>query len=167
MADRFQVLFGEQATGGDDAFYVQLAALEVEESADVPGAVELTLAITTQGSEGSEDLTSVGDDHFKPYARIAVVATPDGQQQGSCIFDGYVLSHAIHVVPGTTAGTLKVWGQDVSCLMNLKEVVKGWTKSDANIANDIFDTYAFTKSSDNLPDPPPHHPNHTRPPPQP
>jgi hypothetical protein len=162
VADTFQVLFGDQATGANSDFYNQLTSLEVEENADLPGAVELTLNITTQGADSSQDFTQVGDDRFKPYARIAVVATPDGQQ-ASCIFDGYVLSHKIHVEPGTTGGTLRVWGQDVSCIMNLKEVVKPWTKSDAGIANDIFDTYGFTKASDNTPDDAPTHPDDVRP----
>lgn len=108
MADAFHVLFGDDAASADAAFYDQLTSLEVEENADLPGAVQLTLPITTQGASGFEDLTQVGDDHFKPYARIAVVATPDGGSP-SCIFDGHVLSHKIHVDRGTTAATLRVW----------------------------------------------------------
>src|SRR5262249_12421263 len=78
VADDFQVLFGDDATAADAAFYRQLTSLEVEENADLPGAIELTLPITTHPAAGAEDFTLVGDDHFKPYARIAVTATPDG-----------------------------------------------------------------------------------------
>jgi hypothetical protein len=158
MADSFQVLFGDSATGAADAFYDQLTSLEVEENADLPGAVEITLAIAAEGTAGSEDLTLVGDDHLKPYARIAVVATPDGGT-AACIFDGYVLSHKIHLDPGTTAATLKVWGQDVTSIMNLKEVTKLWAKTDGNIAKDIFSSYGFKGNDDNTADDSPDHPD--------
>lgn len=149
MADSFQVLFGDEADGADDAFYDRLASLEVEENADLPGAVQLLLPIGAAGPQGGEDLTDVGDKRFKPYGRIAVVAKPDAGSD-ACIFDGYVLSHRIHLDRGTTAATLRVWGQDVSCLMNLKEVVKEWSdKTDGQIANDIFGQYGFTAAADN------------------
>ena len=159
MADRFQVLFGDPAEAAEAAFYRLVGSLEVEENADLPGAFQLTLPIATQGASGSEDLTVVGDDRWKPYARVAVVVTPDGGSS-SCIFDGYVLSHKIHVDRGTTASTLRVWGQDVSCVMNLKEVVKHWgTKKDWEIANAIFnDAYSFTPAPANRDEDAPAHP---------
>ena len=151
MADQFQVLFGEGATAADDLFYTTLGSLEVEENADLPGAVQLTLPLAVQGTSGNEDLTLVGDDRFKPYARIAVVVTPDGGT-AACIFDGYVLSHRIHVDRGTTAATLHVWGQDVSCLMNIKDQVHAWTDSDGSIANTIFGNYGFQTDGHNRDD---------------
>jgi hypothetical protein len=151
VADQFQVLFGDGATAADDAFYTSLTSIEVEENADLPGAVQLTLSISTQGTSGHEDLTLVGDDHFKPYARVAVVATPDGGT-AACIFDGYVLSHRIHVDRGTTAASLLVWGQDVSCLMNVKEKVKAWPDSDGGIANSIFGDYGLRTTNANKQD---------------
>ena len=142
--------FGDGAREADEAFYEQLAVLEVEENADLPGAVQLTVPIASHGPAGAEDLTGVGDDRFKPYARIAVVVTPNGGQRSTCIFDGHVLSHKIHLDRGTTAATLRVWGQDRSCLMNLKEVVKEWSdKTDGQIANDIFGQYGLEKAPDN------------------
>ena len=150
----FQVLFGEGAKQADTAFYDQLAVLEVEENADLPGALQLTVPIASHGPRGREDLTGVGDDRFKPYARIAVVAVPAGGGKGSCIFDGHVLSHKIHLDRGTTAATLRVWGQDRSCLMNLKEIVKEWPagKTDGEIANDIFSRYGLAQAPGNLRD---------------
>jgi hypothetical protein len=156
MADGFQVFFGDGATAADDAFYAGLTSVEVEENADLPGAVQLTLPISTQGTSGNEDLTLVGDDRFKPYARLAVVATPDGGA-GACIFDGYVLSHKIQVDRGTTAASLQVWGQDVSCLMNVKEQLHAWTDSDGRIANTIFGNYGFQTTGGNTQDDSPAH----------
>jgi hypothetical protein len=149
VADSFQVLFGDDADEAEDAFYSRLASVEVEENADLPGAIQLLMTIGVAGAEGSEDLTVVGDAQFKPYGRIAVIATPDGGKD-ACIFDGYVLSQRIHVDRGTTAATLRVWGQDVSCLMNVKEVVKEWSDTtDGDIANDIFEQYGFETADDN------------------
>jgi hypothetical protein len=155
MADAFQVLFGDDpSAAADDAFYTRLTSVEVEENADLPGAVQLLLPLTTIDKKGSEDISDVGDDRFKPYGRIAVVATPDGKPD-ACIFDGYILSHRIHLDRGTTAATLRVWGQDASCLMNLKDRVKEWSdKTDGQIANDIFRDYQFELADDNDPKPP-------------
>jgi hypothetical protein len=148
MADRFEVKFGETPQTAPAAFYEQLTSLEVEENADLPGAFQMTLPIATAGAAGSEDYTMVGDARWKPYARIAVVVTPDGGTD-DCIFDGYVLSHRVHVDRGTTAASLRVWGQDVSCWMNVKEETKAWNKRDDQIANEIFDKYRFTPAQAN------------------
>ena len=155
MAQGFQVLFGGQAANA--AFYELVASLEVEESADLPGAVEFTVPVATHGAAGAEDLTLVGDDRFKPYARVAVVATPDSGSD-ACIFDGHVLSHKVHVDRGTTAATLRVWGQDASCLMNLKEQLREWKdKTDGAAANDIFRSYGFAVAAGNTDDDSPQH----------
>ena len=154
--DRFRLLFGEKAQDAPADFYRRVTALEVEENADLPGAIELTLRIATHGKPGSEDFTLVGDDRLKPYARIAVVATPEGKPAAR-IFDGHVLSHRIQVARGTAAATLRVWGQDASCLMNLKEVVKPWTGTDGEAANDIFDRYGFAQAPENTQDDSPKH----------
>jgi hypothetical protein len=158
MPDRYELRFGEGAQAPPPAFYDGVASLEVEENADLPGALQLTLPVTTQGAPGSEDLTVVGDARLKPYARIAVVATPDGGR-GACIFDGYVLSHRLHVCTSTRSSSLQVWAQDVTCLMNLKEVVRHWgTKKDWEIANEIFGSYSFSPSGDNRDNDAPEHP---------
>jgi hypothetical protein len=157
VADRFQVLFGESAQAADAAFYDLITSVEVEEHADLPGAIQLTLPVATQGTGGAQDLTVVGDDRWKPYARLALVVTPDGGTD-DCIFDGYVLSHKLHVDRATITASLKVWGQDVSCLMNLKEVVKAWPEdTDGGIANKIFGTYSFTTIGANTEDDSPAH----------
>jgi hypothetical protein len=156
MADTFEVMFGEPAEPASPEFYDLVSSVEVEENADLPGAVQITMPIAVEGAPGFEDVTLVGDDRFKPYARIAVVATPEGQS-GARIFDGHVLSHRIHLDPGTAA-TLQVWGQDASCLMNLTEVVKPWNeKTDGEAANEIFDQYGFAHPEANLQDDSPKH----------
>ena len=150
MASSFKVLFGDGAEPADAAFYNLVSAIEVEENADLPGAVQLTLPVATSGGGASEDLTVVGDARFKPYARIAVVGTVDSTD--ACIFDGYVLQHKIHLDQGTTASTVQVWGQDASCLMNVEELVREWKQKDSDIAQTIFGKYSFTASGDNTDD---------------
>jgi hypothetical protein len=136
MPSSFKVLFGDAATPADADFYSLLTTLEVEENADLPGAIELTLPISTTGAS---DVTIVGDARFSPYARIAVVVQIPTKPD-ACIFDGYVLSHRVHVDKGVTSASVRVWGQDVSCVMNLVERAKEWTQTDGTIANTIFGT---------------------------
>ncbi len=161
MSSSFQVLLGDAARRADSTFYDLLTSLEVEENADLPGAIQLTLKIATQGASAAEDLTVVGDDRFKPYARIAVVVRVE-RQPDACIFDGYVLSHKIHLDRGTTASSVQVLGQDASCLMNLVEKVHEWKdSSDGTIANAIFrkPEYNFTAAIENTDDDSGKHPD--------
>ena len=90
-------------TAADDQLITVMGPLEVEENADLPGAVQLTLPVD---SDGSGDLTFVNDARFQPFVNIAVVATPAGQSD-QCIFDGYVLSSKLHLQKGTTGSTLR------------------------------------------------------------
>jgi phage protein D len=155
MADRLKVLFDGQPA--DEGFYGLVQAVEVEENADLPGAIQLTLPIATRGVSGSEDLTLVGDSRWRPYARIAVVVTPD-LGRDACIFDGYVLSHKLHVARGTTASSMRIWGQDASCLMNLQERTREWKdKTDGEVANEIFKHYDFVNAPENVKDDSPKH----------
>jgi hypothetical protein len=123
----------------------------VEENADLPGAIQLAMPVTIEGPVGSENLTVLGDRKFLPYARIAVVASVD-LKPDACIFDGYVLSHRIHLDRGTTASSVQVWGQDASCLMNLEETIHEWVDSDGAIANAIFGKYHFSQADENIDD---------------
>lgn len=126
-----------------------LAALEVEENLDMPGAFEMTLPVK-RGTDS--DLDTVNDPRLAPFANIAVVASAsDGQAH--CLIDGYVLSHKLHLDTGVVASTLKVWGQDASWLMDTAEQVKEWPDvTDGSIANSIFGTYGFTPDPDNTSD---------------
>jgi hypothetical protein len=151
-----QVFFGGDASlhPAEPEFYDLFETLEVEENADLPGAVELTLPIATDDNGGSEDLTVVSDDRFQPFARIAVVVQVEGAKD-ACIFDGYVLSHTIRLGTGTTDSTAKVWGQDVSCLMNLVDKTQARSGTDSRTAEDIFRDYHFTPADENKEDPGP------------
>jgi len=141
-------------TPADDQLIAVMGALEVEENADLPGAIQLTLPVD---SDGSGDLTFVNDPRFQPFVNLAVVATPDGQSD-QCIFDGYVLANKLHLQKGTTGSTLTVWGQDASWLMNLQEKVKEWVDvTDADVAGSIFGNYGINPSSDNSLDDSPSH----------
>lgn len=152
MANTFRLLM--DGTAADADLYGQIASLEVEENADLPGAIQLNLPVDRSDAG---DLTFVDDDRLKPFANLAVVATPDGGSD-ECIFDGYVLSHKLHIQRGTTASTLQVWGQDASWLMNLEEKVKEWLDvTDADVAGSIFGDYGISPASDNSQDDSPSH----------
>jgi hypothetical protein len=152
MPSTFRLLLN--GTPADDTLLTALSMLEVEENADLPGAMQLQVPIDTT-DDG--DLTYVSDSRFAPFANLAVVATPDGGSP-HCIFDGYVLSHKLHIETGTTGSTLLVWGQDASWLMNLEEKVREWVDvTDADVANAVFGEYGVTPSPDNTADDSPSH----------
>ncbi|HEY1431479.1 MAG TPA: contractile injection system protein, VgrG/Pvc8 family [Stellaceae bacterium] len=177
MPGAYQILLNGKPADVD--LYTVISSLEVEESLDMPGAVQLTLPIA-RSSDG--DLIYVSDDRFAPLANIAVVATPGdagaadaigdavgaaasafgaGPGKGSgaqCIFDGYVLSQKVHLETGITNSTLVVWGQDASWLMNLEEKVKEWVDvTDADVANAIFGDYGIAPADENSTDDSPSH----------
>jgi hypothetical protein len=171
----WQLLLGGQPA--DPNLYTLIVAVEVEESLDLPGAVQITVPVArTSGG----DLAYVSDPRFAPLASVAVVATAGGGASGvvggavgavaasfgggaapaaaQCIFDGYVLSQRLHLETGTTNSTLAVWGQDASWLMNLTEKVKEWVDvTDADVAGAIFADYGITPSPDNAADDSPSH----------
>lgn len=147
----YQVLL--EGTPVDKEFYEQLGRLEVEENADLPGAVSLSLPVAVADGE----LTWVGDARIGPYANIAVVATaPDAPDQ--CVFDGYVLSHKVHLPSGVSGATVEVWGQDATVLMGLTDSVKVWSgMSEADVAAQILSSYGFAADAANSTDPGPTH----------
>jgi hypothetical protein len=152
MANSFSLLVNGQPA--DPRLITALAALEVEENADLAGAILIKVPLDTTDTG---DLTYVSDAIFAPLANLAVVATP--QNGGAqCIFDGYVLSHKVHLETGTTGSTLEVWGQDASWLMNLEEKAREWLDvTDADVANSVFGDYGVTPSADNATDDSPAH----------
>src|SRR5271157_3358017 len=114
MPSSYQLILNGQPA--DPSLYTAIDSLEVEESLDLPGAVQVNVPVVR--SIGG-DLTYVADGRFAPLANLAVVATPGGNGAGGsvggavgavtsvlgggsggvaaqCIFDGYVLSHKIH-----------------------------------------------------------------------
>ena len=152
MGSSFRLLL--DGNPADDSLYASLSSLEVEENVDLPGAIQLNLAVS---NTGDGDLAFVNDSGLGPFANLAVVATPEGQD-AQCIFDGYVLSHKLHLETGTTASTLQVWGQDASWLMNVEEKTKEWVDvTDADVANAIFGDYGITPAPDNTTDDSPSH----------
>jgi phage protein D len=152
MASNFQLLLN--GTAADDNLRSALSVIEVEENADLPGAIQLNLAVSRSESG---DLTFVNDAGLQPFANLAIIATPEDKPD-ECIFDGYVLAHKLHLETGVTNSTLQVWGQDASWLMNLEEKVREWVDvTDASVANTIFDDYGITPASDNTEDDSPSH----------
>lgn len=176
MPGGYQLMLNGQPA--DQDLYTAITQIEVEESMDLPGAMQLTVPVVR--SQGG-DLNYVSDSRLMPLVNIAVVATPGGSGTGGavggavgaatsalgtssggltpqCVFDGYVLSHKIHLETGITKSNLVVWGQDASWLMNLTENVKEWVNvTDADVANSIFGNYGITPSSDNTNDDSPSH----------
>jgi hypothetical protein len=176
MASSWQVLLnGQQA---EQNLYTLIASVEVEESMDLPAAVQILLPVSR--SSGG-DLTYVSDPRFAPLASVSVIATAGGSGASGvvggavgavaasfgsgaaasatqCIFDGYVLSQKVHLETGTTKSTFTVWGQDASWLMNLTEKVKEWVDvTDAAVASAIFGDYGITPSGENAQDDSPSH----------
>jgi phage protein D len=130
-------------------FYDRLVSLEVEENADMPGAVQIRLPVA-RNAEG--DLTGVNDAGLQPLRPLAVTATPEGGEP-SVIFDGYVLGHKLHMESGVHASTLEVYGQDASWLMNLEEKTREWANvTDGLAANAIFGEYGIAPLQANLDD---------------
>jgi hypothetical protein len=177
MPGTYQILInGEPA---DTDLYTAIWSVEIDESLDMPGAAQLTVPLARSGDG---DLAYINDARFAPLANLAVVATPGsagtsdaiggavgavasafggdvGKGSGAqCIFDGYVLSHKLHLETGITNSTLAVWGQDASWLMNLEEKVKEWVDvTDADVANAIYGDYGITPADDNSADDSPSH----------
>lgn len=137
----------------DDAIYGAIPSLEVEENAELPGAIQFSLPVDSV----EDDLTRVGDAAVQPYANLAVVVSVDDKPD-ECIFDGYVLSHKLHLEKGTTDSTLQIWGQDASWLMNLEEKAHEWADmTDATVANAVFGQYGITPAPENTDDDSPAH----------
>jgi hypothetical protein len=177
MPGTYQILLNGEPADAD--LYTAISSLEVEESLDMPGAAQLSLPLARIGDG---DLAYVTEGRFAPLANLAVVATPGSAGAGGalgaavgavasalggdagkgsgaqCIFDGFVLSHKLHLETGITNSTLAVWGQDASWLMNLEEKVKEWVDvTDADVANAIFGEYGITPADDNSTDDSPSH----------
>jgi hypothetical protein len=142
--------------GGTPAkhFDTAIVELEVEESADLPGAFSITLPV---GLTSTGDYDTVSDPRLGPLSNIAVTAqAADGQTH--CLIDGYVLAQSVHLDTGTAKSTVKVWGQDASWLMNATEKTREWVDvTDGAAANTIFSDYGFTPDPANLDDDSPAH----------
>lgn len=144
----------------DDDLVTALSSLEVEENADLPGALLAKLAVS-RTADGDLDFPS--DSRLAPFANLAVVAAWESGPD-ECIFDGYVLSQKLHLEAGVTGATLEVWAQDASWLMNLDEKTHEWADvTDADVASSIFGDYGITPSGDNTNEDSPAHieDNHT------
>src|SRR5262249_11246268 len=144
MASSFILQLGSQQA--DPTLYSFISSVSVEESMDLPGAVQITLPLSrTSGG----DIAYISYPRFAPLAPVAIVASAGGSGapgvaggavgavtsslgSGSappatqCIFDGYVLAQKVHLETGITNSTLTVWGQDASWLMNQTEKVREW-----------------------------------------
>jgi phage protein D len=176
MASSYQLLLSGQPE--DATLHQIISSIDVEESLDMPAAIQLTLPLSRTPSG---DIGYLDDSRFAPLASISLVVSaggsgaqnvatgavgavasavgggsaPSGTQ---CIFDGYVLSQRLHIETGITNASLTVWGQDVCWLMNRTEKVKEWVDvTDATVAASIFADYGITPSSDNSQDDSPAH----------
>jgi phage protein D len=170
MPGAYQLLLNGQAA--DSTLYTLLTSIEVEESMDLPGALQFVVPVSV-GADG--DLPYVNDARFAPLANIAVVATPPAPQSSiplpgasllggatppaaQCIFDGYVLQQKLHLDRGTTASTLAVWAQDATWMMNLTEQAKEWVDvTDDAVAASIFGNYGITPADQNSTEDSPSH----------
>ena len=151
MSTLFDIVIGGTPAKDFDA---DVAELEVEENADLPGAFSITLPVATTSTG---DYDTVSDSRLAPLSNIAVTAqASDGQTH--CLIDGYVLAQQIHLDTGTSKSTIKVWGQDASWLMNTTEQAQEWIDvTDGAAANSIFGNYGITPDPSNLDDDSPAH----------
>jgi hypothetical protein len=176
MGSNFSILLNGQPA--DDTLKQLIASTEVEESMDMPSAIQIRVPVSRSSSG---DLTYISDARFAPMATVAVVAqaggsgasgvaagaagavgaamgSPSAAPAAQCIFDGYVLTQKIHLETGTTSSTLSVWGQDASWLMNQTEKAREWVDvTDATVAASIFGDYGITPSDQNSSDDSPAH----------
>ena len=120
MAASFQLSVG-RGTAASAALTEALQSIEVEENADGPDAMTITLPVNRTSSG---DLTYVDDGTFEPYTPVSVVLTAGTSTQ--CVFDGYVLSWRLHLDRASADSSIRVWAQDASWLMNLNDVVREW-----------------------------------------
>ncbi len=151
MSDTYQILIN--GTALDAEIYSVLGSVVVEEHADLPGALQLTLPIA---GDGNGDITRINDSNFSPYAKISVVVTPDGGGP-QCIFDGYVLSQKIMLDRGLTKSTLEVWGQDIVLLDEPRRDGDRSGQRDrptSTVASSIFGSNNITPADDNAADDP-------------
>lgn len=138
----------------DLSLYDKLTSFEVEESLDLPGAVQFSLPVS-RTKDG--DLTVVGDSKFGPFTTVAVIAEADAGKQ--CIFDGMILAHSAKLNAGVAGSSVQVWGQDATWLMNIEEKVREWPGvDDATVASTIFGEYGISPASENSADDSPSHP---------
>lgn len=148
MAPTYQLLV--DGNPANPELYGVFTSLVVEEDAELPTAIQLTLPIA---GDGSSDITRINDSAFRPYANLSLVVTPDGGSP-QCIFNGYVLSQKLHLDRGLTASTLEVWGQDQSWMMNRLENVYEWKEIDeATVAQTIFGNYNIQAAPENTQEP--------------
>lgn len=139
----FVIVIGDKTTQDLAASF---SMLEIEENVDQPGAFSLILPVTRTDA-GDYDV--VNDSRLAPLSNIAIVVTA-GDNNKQCLFDGYVLAHTAHLDTGTASGSLKVWGQDATWLMNTTERVREWADvTDGDVANSIFGEYGFTPDTAN------------------
>jgi hypothetical protein len=123
-----------------------LQSIEVEENADAPDAMTITLPVNRTPAGA---LAYVDDGAFEPYTQVSVMLTAGPSSQ--CVFDGYALSWRLHLDRASADSSVKVWAQDASCLMNLSDVVRQWPGlTDGQVANAIFTSYGFVPAAANL-----------------
>jgi len=147
MAHTYRILVSGSPV--DSTLYGAIDTLEIEENADLPGALQLTVAVARTSSG---DVTFVNDSPFQPFTNLAVVVTA-GSDGPECIFDGYVLSQKLHMDQGAVSARLTLFGQDASFLMNVTEKVREWSNvSDGDVANSIFGDYGFQAAAENTQD---------------
>jgi phage protein D len=171
MLGSYQIMINGTPSEAD--LYTAIASVEVEESMDMPAALQLTLPVS-RNAQGA--LSYVDDGRFAPLSNIAVVTSTGGGGTAAaasaaasllsgaststtqCIFDGYVLSQRLHLESGITDSNLEVWCQDASWLMNLTEQTTEWSDvTDGAVANAIFGAYGVTPADENLQDDSPTH----------
>ena len=143
MPVSFQLTVGQGKPS--DALTEALQSVEVEENADRPDAMTITLPVNRTPSG---DLSYVDDGTFEPYRTVSVILKAG--RSSECVFDGYVLSWRLHVDRVSANSSIQVWAQDASWLMNISDVVREWPGlTDWEVANSIFTAHGFAAAAAN------------------
>lgn len=144
MSGTYQLFVNGAAASPE--FLASLASLEVEEHADLPGAMVLHLRVDRTDAG---ELSPLADAALAPYANLALVARAEGAPP-ECVFDGYVLSQKVHLERGAVGSHAEVWARDASWLMNLEERSRAWSDTtDAAVANAVFGAYGLRPAPSN------------------
>ena len=147
MPSTYQILLN--GAPADSGFYDRISTLEIEENADMPGSLQLRIPIS-RNEDG--EISGVNEAGLQPFDNIAVVVTPEEGTPG-CIFDGFVLSHKIHMESAVRSSWLELYAQDASWLMSLEEKAREWANTtDSTTASAIFSEYGFAPGPGNATD---------------
>ena len=153
MASTFRLLL--DGTPADDALLTAMTSLEVEENADLPGAMQFQPAgqplrqgrPQRRGELPVSSLRPNSPSWRRPKGKRTNAFSTASSFRRNCIWR-----------PDSPTRPLQVWGQDASWLMNLEEKAREWVDvTDVDVAATIFNAYGIAPAPDNADEDSPSH----------